>query len=131
MDAGIAVKGFILKDNEVLLVKREENDVNSPGVWEVPGGRIDPGENPIQALQREVKEETGLGICVGQPFAVESFVRDDGQQIVMIHFICEMEKGELALSHEHTEFEWVEKGKVIEKISPYFKYATTEFNKLK
>jgi len=51
---------IIAKDGKILLV--QENNPSHPdhGKWNQPAGWIDPGENPIQAGEREVKEETGL-----------------------------------------------------------------------
>jgi len=130
MHSAVAVKGFIINNKKILLIKRAKNDIHAPAVWEVPGGRIETGENPIDGLVREVKEETGLNINVKRPFAVENFVSDDGFAITMIHFICEVNKEEIKLSEEHTDFYWVEQDKIFEKINPYFKYATEEFLKL-
>jgi len=130
METKIAVKGFIINNGKVLLVKRTEDDVHAPAVWEIPGGRINPGENPINGLLRETKEETGLDIKVGRPFAVENFTSSDGFAITMIHFICSG-KGKITLSEEHTEFVWVKQEKILEIISPYFKYAVKEFLRLK
>jgi 8-oxo-dGTP pyrophosphatase MutT (NUDIX family) len=54
--AGIA---FICQnDSTVLLVKRSQN-VNEPGTWGLPGGRVEPGEHPFTAAVREVEEELG------------------------------------------------------------------------
>ena len=46
------------KDHAILLVKHPERG------WELPGGHLEEGENPLQCLEREVKEETGLNLSV-------------------------------------------------------------------
>jgi len=51
----VAAKSFVIKDNHLLLIKRRPNDVHKPGVWEIPGGRLEPGENPFEGLKRETK----------------------------------------------------------------------------
>ena len=53
----VAAKSFVVKDNKLLVLQRRLNDVQKPGIWEIPGGRLDPGENPVEGLQREIKEE--------------------------------------------------------------------------
>ena len=55
-----AAKAFIVHDEKLLLLKRRPNDVHKPGEWDIPGGRLDPGENPFTGLERETKEETEL-----------------------------------------------------------------------
>jgi len=57
--------GAILVDaaNRVLVVQRQ----NAPasGWWSIPGGRVEPGETDVDAVRREVREETGLDVTVG------------------------------------------------------------------
>ena len=104
----IAVKSLVFnQQQEVLLVKRSNTDVHGPGKWEIPGGRLDPGENPFEGLKRETKEETGIEILVGRPLAVDYFTRDDGQAITMIIFECQQTAGEVKLSEEHSNFAWL------------------------
>lgn len=63
-----AQKAFILHDSKLLLVKKSAADPNQPGLWEVPGGRMQFGENPTEHIIREVKEEVGISINPGIPF---------------------------------------------------------------
>ncbi|MEM7663366.1 MAG: 8-oxo-dGTP diphosphatase MutT [Pseudomonadota bacterium] len=49
------------KDNEVLLAQRPEGK-SMAGLWEFPGGKIDPGETPEAALARELHEELGIKV---------------------------------------------------------------------
>lgn len=55
-----SVIGFVVIGGLILCLKRSEDDKSYPGKWCFPGGRIDDGEAPIDALFREVREETGL-----------------------------------------------------------------------
>ena len=64
------------------------------------------GENPFDGLKRETKEETGLKIEILLPFAVDHFVRDDGQKITMIIFLCRPLTDNIAISEAHTEYTW-------------------------
>lgn len=103
-----AVKAFIVKDGRVLLIKREPTDTHKPGVWDIPGGRLKGGESPFVGLKREIRGETGLEIEILIPLAVNYFTRDDGQVITLLIFLCKPLSGEISLSHEHTEYKWVD-----------------------
>ena len=60
----IAAYALLLRDDEVLLTRMSER-TRIPGRWTLPGGGIDHGEDPREALVREVYEETGLHISAG------------------------------------------------------------------
>ena len=116
MDFRIAVKSFIVNSNKHLLViKRRSNDVHKPGVWDIPGGRLELGEDPFLGLKRETKEETGLGIDILAPLHIQHFTRDDGQKITMLIFLCKALSNDVKLSDEHTNFTWAD---IKEKIIP-------------
>ena len=105
---GIGVKAMIVRDGKLLLLKRSMKASHNPGQWDIPGGRLDPGEGHKEGLSREILEETGLKVEISNPLSVDSFMRQDGQHIVMIIFLCRPASGEIKLSEEHTEFKWVE-----------------------
>lgn len=106
-DFRLAVKAFIVKDGAILLLKRRLNDVHKGAEWDIPGGRLNPGESPFLGLAREIKEETGLEAEIIRPLAVQHFTRDDGQIITMIIFLCRPQTETIALSEEHTEYQWL------------------------
>ncbi len=131
MNFRIAVKGFIIREGKLLLVKRRSNDVQTPSIWEIPGGRLELGENPFEGLKREVKEETNLDVIVGVPLGVKHFTRKDEQTITMIIFLCEAGGGEVKLSEEHTDYKWVEMEKAREEIDEFFVKEVDAYLKLK
>lgn len=105
----IAVKGIIQRsDGKILVLKRSDNDDHKPNVWETVGGGMDREETPQEALQREILEETGLAVNVGVPFNVFTFKKDTGEFKVGITFLCECVGGEVTLSHEHSDFRWID-----------------------
>lgn len=116
----ISVKGFIVKDGKVLIVKRALDDAHKPGIWEPVGGRLEPGENPFIGLKREVKEETNLDVEVLNPLDVAHFMREDGQNITMILFLCKALNDSVKLTEEHIEFEWVAIDKLKNKLNDFF-----------
>ena len=112
------------------MIKRRPNDVQKPSIWELPGGRLELGENPVTGIKREVKEETGIDIEVLHPFSVNHFTRADGQNITMLVFLCKGLSDEIKISEEHTGFEWVPLENCKEKLSDYFHKEVDVFNKL-
>lgn len=121
----VAVSGFILNEKgEILMVKRADDDDFLPGYWEVPGGGTDFGEHPLLAVEREIKEETGLDVEVGEPFHVDDYFMEPVRQAqdkkkihrVEIFFVCRMKdiNQKVELSNEHSEYRWVSVGNVSE-----------------
>jgi 8-oxo-dGTP diphosphatase len=104
----IAVKAFIVRNRKALVLRRGENDAHAPGRWDIPGGRLSPGENPVKGLEREVFEETGLRVKVGPLMGLHHFRRDDGQIITMLVFLCAPKGGKTRLSAEHVEAAWLD-----------------------
>ncbi|RTZ80514.1 MAG: hypothetical protein DSZ01_02110, partial [Gammaproteobacteria bacterium] len=64
----IEVAAGVLQDaaGRVLLARRPEG-VHQGGLWEFPGGKVEPGESVRQALERELEEELGIGIKACRP----------------------------------------------------------------
>ncbi|WP_051272019.1 NUDIX domain-containing protein [Shimazuella kribbensis] len=52
--------GFLMKDNKVLVIQRSQKEKFLPGYYELPGGKVDFGEDPAEALAREFREELRL-----------------------------------------------------------------------
>lgn len=106
----VCVYGIIKnKNGEILFIKRSENDTH-PGVWELPGGGVDFGEDPKGSIKREVREETGISVEVKNPVKVFSTTSDDGnKQTIRIVYRCKPNKalGEIILSHEHSAYKWI------------------------
>ncbi|OGJ20411.1 hypothetical protein A3K73_00160 [Candidatus Pacearchaeota archaeon RBG_13_36_9] len=128
----LSVKAFIVdKNNNLFLMKRASNDAQKPDIWEIPGGRLDLGEDPILGLMREIREETGLYIKPLCPMSVRHFKRDDEQLITMLVFFCRRMNGYLKLSIEHSEYEWINVKKAKEKLTDFFHKEVNIFYKLK
>lgn len=61
MRTRVAAYAIAVQDDRLLLARLSEaSPVFTPGLWHLPGGGIDPGEQPVEALARELLEETGL-----------------------------------------------------------------------
>lgn len=98
---------YICQDDRVLLLQRQQPPF--VGYWTAPGGKVQPGESPHEAVQREVKEETGLRIA--QP-ALRMIVVESGPHCslnwLLFIFRSAVQGGRLQVSNEGP-LQWVNK----------------------
>ncbi len=87
------VAAIITKGGKVLIAQRKPGCAREPLKWEFPGGKVEEGETPQQALAREIMEELGVRIEVGEPFSVTSAF-GGGMHIVLIAFMARLRGGE-------------------------------------
>ena len=80
-----AVGAVVLHDNNVLLIQRGQ--APAKGKWTLPGGAIEVGESPEEALLREVEEECQVRICIQDIVEVINKVMYDEQGEVQYHYI--------------------------------------------
>lgn len=83
----ITVKGIVIYEGKTLILKRVRPSSDGLGYWELPGGGLEYGEDPHQALVRELKEETGLDIEIIKPVYTFTAIRPH-YQTVGIGFLC-------------------------------------------
>ncbi|ODS38085.1 MAG: hypothetical protein A7316_08555 [Candidatus Altiarchaeales archaeon WOR_SM1_86-2] len=103
----LSVKVVIRDDTgRCLLIKRSMSSKWSPGKWELPGGKIDPGESFDEALLREVDEETGLKISL-QRVAGSAEFELETKKVACIVMEGHIESGQFQLSSEHDDYAWV------------------------
>lgn len=111
----IVATGFLHNQGKVLAIKRAETETFLPGYFEMPGGKIDFGEDPELALKREYEEEAGLKINVGKPFRTFAYVSNGGDRhTVEIVYLASLatENQDIVLGKDHTEFYWLEESEV-------------------
>lgn len=99
----ITVKGIVVFQNKVLLMKRSRPSSDGLGYWELPGGGLEYGETPNQALLRELKEETGLDSKIIKPIYTFTKIREQ-YQTVGIGYLCIPINNQVVISNEHTEY---------------------------
>lgn len=94
---------------EALLVARRSAPERLAGLWEFPGGKVEPGEEPRAALVRELAEELGIGVRLGTELAAET---PSGwplnEQASMRVWFAEVASGEPLPLEDHDELRWVE-----------------------
>lgn len=80
----IVVAGVLFERGRVLLTQRKKG-AHLEGLWELPGGKIDPDEDPRDALVRELREELGIEVEVGAPIEVTSW-RYPEKRVLLLFF---------------------------------------------
>ena len=104
---GIVVKAHIIRNAQVLLLKRQETDTEYDGHWDIPGGRLLLGEGATKGLAREVHEETNLTFTRAKSLTVWDYHTLDAGLMQGISFLIKDAVGEVQLSPEHTHFQWL------------------------
>lgn len=95
---------------KVFLPKRAATKKFLPGVYEMPGGHIDFGEDPVVGLKREIDEELGMQVEIGDPFYVLTYTNEIKgshtiEAVYFAKFIDELDS--ITLNPEdHSEFGW-------------------------
>lgn len=99
----VSIKGVVVARQHVLLVLNERDE------WELPGGRLEPGESPEQCVVREIQEETGLAVTVDK--IVDSWVYPvlaDRKVLIVTYRCLDLDDvPEVAVSSEHRAGRWV------------------------
>jgi len=112
---------IVKKDGKYLIAKRSDKEKVFPGLWTVPGGRIETTDYTHlpkttsqhwydvihHSLRREVKEETGLEIDNVEFVCDLFFIRPDGIPTAVLSYAADFAGGELVESEELVEFAWV------------------------
>lgn len=98
------VGAVILRDNRVLCAQRGPNG-SLGGLWEFPGGKIEPGETARDALIREIDEELNCQVTVGDEVTTTTHDYDFGR-VTLTTFWCELIDGEPSLT-EHAAVCWL------------------------
>lgn len=102
------VVGAVIADtaDRVLLLRRAATDTY-PGLWELPSGGVDDGEDLESAFKREVLEETGLTAEIGGFIDNFDYTTGSGARARQFVFHCEQATGHVRLNPaEHDDFQW-------------------------
>ena len=107
----LAVSAAIVRDGKILVVRRARPPAH--GVYTLPGGVVEVGETLVEAVAREIREETGMTI---EPVTLAGFretVVRDAQDRVELHFVilcfaARWQAGEPVLNEELSEAHWID-----------------------
>ena len=90
----IVSAAVVLREGRVMLCQRKPG-VHNGLKWEFPGGKLEPGESPEEALARELSEELSVGVRVGH-IADAVYHRYPDREVLVLFYMCEIESGEPA-----------------------------------
>jgi 8-oxo-dGTP pyrophosphatase MutT (NUDIX family) len=94
----VSVKGVLVRDGLVLLLKNEREE------WELPGGKLELGEEPPACVAREITEETGLPVTTGPILDAWQYHIREGRDVLIVTYGCHPEGNQSpTLSNEHKE----------------------------
>ncbi len=118
----IVVTGIVIKDGKYLIARRSLEEAAFPGLWTVPGGKLNrsdyensPKDTPDQwynvlekLLRREVQEEVGLKIKNIRYLLSLAYIRSDNIPTLIISLFCDYASGEVRLSKDLIKYVWVD-----------------------
>jgi 8-oxo-dGTP diphosphatase len=107
------VGAAILDGRGRCLVARRAPHVPHPGCWEFPGGKVEDGEDPRRALEREIAEELSLEIAAGDFLGRGEVTLGDGRLLVLDVYVAAMAvAGREARPTDHDELRWLAAGEL-------------------
>jgi mutator protein MutT len=123
----ISVRAIARNDEKILLIKRANGRETILGKYELPGGKLEYGEQPEDSLRRYLKDEAGLTMQTAQLFDVLTYIDHDDRDIqyTFILYLVGLGIGgsSVTLSENYSEFKW-------EKVSNINQQELTESSKL-
>ncbi|WP_018790516.1 NUDIX hydrolase [Salinispora arenicola] len=94
----VSVKGVCVRDGRVLLLRNEREE------WELPGGKLELGEDPAACVGREISEETGWTVRVGPILDSWQYHIRDGIDVLIVTYGCFVDDDSpITVSSEHKE----------------------------
>ena len=107
----LGAAAVVVHDGRVLLIRR--GHAPDAGEWSIPGGGVELGEPLEAALRREIAEETGLDVVVGEFLEVYERIERDEAGVVRFHFVildyrCTLAGGTLRAGDDAVEAAWVD-----------------------
>ncbi len=102
----LVVAGLIIGEDRRVLITQRRADQSLPLQWEFPGGKVEPGEDPVAALARELEEELGVAARVGAIWDV-LFHAYPAFDLVMLVYACRLVPGVQPRAVEVADLVWV------------------------
>jgi 8-oxo-dGTP diphosphatase len=96
-------------DGKVLLLTRSDTDEQRPGEFDLAGGSIEVGEDIIEGVSREIREEAGLSVAPADLTLVYAATEAyEKISVTRLLFVAKVSDAPVKLSHEHSDFKWVD-----------------------
>jgi len=94
----VSVKGVVVRDERVLLLRNERDE------WELPGGKLELGEDPAVCVAREIAEEVGWNVTCGPILDAWQYHIRDGTDVLVVTYGCHTTAtDDPVVSHEHKQ----------------------------
>lgn len=102
----IEVVGAVIVDSGEVLCAQRSQEGNLPGKWEFPGGKIEKGESPREALSREILEELGVEVEIGNVITSTEYEYDFAV-VSLTTFYCSLVSTK-PIALEHNQIKWLQ-----------------------
>jgi mutator protein MutT len=115
MQKGLIVHTLITNEKgEVLILQRSNTDDILPEYWDIPGGTLEDGEDPLVGAMREVKEEIGIDIINPKLFFQKSNVDiKKNKQFITLIFLAKVSNPQIILNLEdHQAYAWIQPSEI-------------------
>jgi 8-oxo-dGTP pyrophosphatase MutT (NUDIX family) len=106
----VAVAAIIFKEGKVLAMRRAAHKDAGAGLWETLSGRVHPGEEPVDAVRREIVEECGLTVALEARPLTAYCAKRGAEDMILILYRADYLAGEVIMSHEHDRYAWLSPG---------------------
>ena len=120
---------------KVFLAKRSITKQFLPGVYELPGGHIEFGEDVISGLKREIEEELAMEVTVGDPFSVFTYTdtENHSQTIEVVYFAQFISNPESIMINpeDHSQYDWFAEDDLVNAATPNKGLEDDEFLAIK
>jgi 8-oxo-dGTP diphosphatase len=104
------VTAAVIEERGRVLIARRKKGDRCEGRWEFPGGKVEPGETPEDSLERELREEMGIEVSVGERLCAHPF-RVGETAMELLVYRTRIVKGEI-VCHDHDEVRWIAPGEL-------------------
>lgn len=109
----VSVKGVVVQGGKVLLLENERNE------WELPGGKLELRESPIDCVVREIREEAGWEVTAGPLLDCWQYhIREDVDVVIVTYGCHVLSTGPPLISHEHKQAGLFTFGEVPDLVMP-------------
>lgn len=124
----VANKAVIKAHGKYLILLKSDTEDVTPNSYDLPGGRMEYGEQPQEALKREAKEEANLDIEIKKVTDIGNFIMSKRKlQLIRISWACTSENkhNKVNLSHEHSQYYWKDYQEIQNNKSKYPDWLVT------
>ena len=95
------VVGMLVDEDKFLIGKRKPDNKNNPNMWELPGGKVEDGESPFEAINREWMEELNIGVKI-----YHQIPQREMYDTMVYPYILRYESGK-AKKNDHSEIKFI------------------------